>query len=144
MWESGKYQFFPFLITVLAVVFTDLLKGVGIGLIVSIFFILRANLKLAYFFKREKYHEGDVITMKLAQEVSFLNKAAIKQTLNHLPENSKLLIDASDTFYIDHDVLQLIREFRDIGSKEKGLQVSLKGFKEEYQMDHSIEHVTSN
>jgi MFS superfamily sulfate permease-like transporter len=144
MWDSGKYQFIPFLITVLAVVFTDLLKGVGIGLIVSIFFILRANLKLAYFFKREKYHEGDVITMKLAQEVSFLNKAAIKQTLNHLPENSKLLIDASDTFYIDHDVLQLIREFRDIGSKEKDIQVNLKGFKEEYQMDHSIEHVTSN
>lgn len=82
--------------------------------------------------------------MKLAQEVSFLNKAAIKQTLNHLPENSKLLIDASDTFYIDHDVLQLIREFRDIGSKEKDIQVNLKGFKEEYQMDHSIEHVTSN
>ena len=144
MWDSGKYQFIPFLITVLAVVFTDLLKGVGIGLIVSIFFILRANLKLAYFFKREKYHEGDIITMKLAQEVSFLNKAAIKQTLNHLPENSKLLIDASDTFYIDHDVLQLIREFRDIGSKEKDIQVNLKGFKEEYQMDHSIEHVTSN
>lgn len=142
MWHSGKYQFVPFIVTVLAVVFTDLLKGVGIGLVVSIFYILRANLRLAYFFKKESHHQGETITMKLAQEVSFLNKAAIKQTLNHLPPNSQVVIDASETFYIDHDVLQLIRDFLLIGSKDKDIQVSLVGFKTEYQMDSSV-HVTS-
>ncbi len=142
MWASGKYQFVPFIVTVLAVVFTDLLKGVAIGLVVSVFYILRANLKLAYFFKKEKYHVGEGITIKLAQEVSFLNKAAIKQTLNHLPENSKLLIDASDSFYIDHDVLELIRDFIEIGSQDKNVAVTLVGFKEQYNMANS-NHVSS-
>lgn len=143
MWKSGKYQFIPFIITVVAVVFTDLLEGVAIGLVVSIFFILRANLKLAYFFKKEEYHEGEVITMKLAQEVSFLNKAAIKQTLNHLPKGSKVVIDATDTFYIDHDVVQLVKDFLNIGSKDKNIQVSLVGFKDEYTMEFSS-HVSSH
>lgn len=137
MWKSGKYQFIPFIITVVAVVFTDLLEGVAIGLVVSVFFILRANLKLAYFFKKEEYHQGEIITIKLAQEVSFLNKAAIKQTLNHLPEGSKVVIDATDTFYIDHDVVQLIKDFLTIGSQDKNIQVSLVGFKDEYTMEFS-------
>jgi MFS superfamily sulfate permease-like transporter len=143
MWHSGVYQFVPFIVTVVAVVFTDLLKGVGVGLVVSVFFILRANLKLAYFFKKEEHNTGETITMKLAQEVSFLNKAAIKQTLQHLPQSSRLVIDASDTFYIDHDVLELIRDFLNIGSKDKEIQVSLIGFKTEYNMENSA-HVTSN
>ncbi|MDX2069862.1 MAG: solute carrier family 23 protein [Haliscomenobacter sp.] len=143
MWKSGKYQFIPFIITVVAVVFTDLLEGVAIGLVVSVFFILRANLKLAYFFKKEEYHEGEVITIKLAQEVSFLNKAAIKQTLNHLPAQSKVVIDATDTFYIDHDVVQLIKDFLNIGSRDKDIRVSLVGFKDEYTMEFSS-HVSSN
>lgn len=137
MWKSGKYQFIPFIITVVAVVFTDLLEGVAIGLVVSVFFILRANLKLAYFFKKEEYHQGEIITIKLAQEVSFLNKAAIKQTLNHLPEGSKVVIDATDTFYIDHDVVQLIKDFLTVGSQDKNIQVSLVGFKDEYTMEFS-------
>jgi MFS superfamily sulfate permease-like transporter len=143
MWKSGKYQFIPFIVTMVAVVFTDLLEGVAIGLVVSIFFILRANLKLAYFFKKEEYHEGEVITIKLAQEVSFLNKAAIKQTLNHLPDGSKVVIDATDTFYIDHDVVQLVKDFLNIGSKDKNIQVSLVGFKDEYTMEFS-NHVSSH
>lgn len=143
MWGNGKVQFIPFLVTVLAVVFTDLLKGVAIGLVVSIFFILRSNLRLAYFFKKEDYHEGEQITMRLAQEVSFLNKAAIKQTLNHLPQHSKLKIDASETFYIDHDVLQLIRDFVRSGSVDKGIQVSLVGFRDSYNMEQAAPHVTT-
>ena len=134
MWHSGRYQFVPFIITVLAVVFTDLLKGVAIGLIVSIFYILRANLKLAYFFKKENHHEGETIYMKLAQEVSFLNKAAIKQTLYHLPSNAKIVIDATETFYIDHDVVQIIKDFVKIGSKDKNIKVELVGFKIEYSI----------
>lgn len=142
MWHSGKYQFVPFIVTVLAVVLTDLLTGVTIGLVVSVFYILRANLKLAYFFKKEDHHKGEIINMKLAQEVSFLNKAAIKQTLNHLPEGSTLIIDATDTFYIDHDVLQLLRDFLDVGSKDKDINVVLKGFKTEYELETNS-HVTS-
>lgn len=142
MWHSGKFQFIPFIVTVIAVVFIDLLKGVGIGLMVSIFFILRGNMKLAYFFKKEEHHEGETIHMDLAQEVSFLNKAAVKQTLAHLPENSKLIIDAANTVYIDYDVLELIRDFVNFGSKDKNITVTLKNFKPAYKMEDAM-HVHS-
>jgi MFS superfamily sulfate permease-like transporter len=134
MWKAGKYQFIPFIVTVVAVVATDLLKGVGIGLMVSIFFILKGNMKLAYFFKKEEHHEGETIHIDLAQEVSFLNKAAVKQTLAHLPANSKVIIDAAGTVYIDYDVLELIRDFLNYGSKDKNISVTLRNFKPAYKM----------
>ena len=142
MWNNGKFQFAPFIVTVLAVVFTDLLKGVAVGLAVSIFFILRANMKLAYYFKREAHHTGETIHIDLAQEVSFLNKAAIKQTLAHLPENSKVVINASNSVYIDHDVIELIKDFVTLGSKDKDISVSLIGFKGVYNIEHAS-HVSS-
>ena len=134
MWKAGKYQFIPFIVTVVAVVATDLLKGVGIGLLVSVFFILKGNMRLAYFFKKEEHHEGETIHIDLAQEVSFLNKAAIKQTLAHLPQNSKVVIDAANTVYIDYDVLELIRDFLNYGSKDKNISVTLRNFKPAYKM----------
>ncbi len=136
-WEKGKYQFVPFIATLLAVVFTDLLKGVALGMVISIIFVLRGNLKRAYNFRKEQYAEGDIIHIDLAQEVSFLNKAAIKSTLNDIPENSKVVIDASDTVYIAHDVLDLIQEFRDIKAKELNVKVKLVGFKDAYELDNS-------
>ncbi len=138
MWKAGKYQFIPFIVTVVAVVMTDLLKGVGIGLLVSVFGILKGNMKLAYFFKKEQHHEGETIHMDLAQEVSFLNKAAVKQTLAHLPVGSKLVIDARNTVYIDYDVLALIRDFVMTGSKDKNIQVELRNFKPAYNMEDAI------
>ena len=136
-WEKGKYQFAPFIATLLAVVFLDLLKGVALGMIISILFVLRGNLKRAYYFRKEEYENGDIIHIDLAQEVSFLNKAAIKQTLNSLPENSKVVINASDTVYIAHDVLDLIKEFKTINALEKDIEVSLIGFKEAYELENS-------
>lgn len=144
MWKnSKKFQFIPFVVTIVAIVFTDLLVGVGIGLAVSVYFILRGNLKLAYFFKKDKHHEGETINIELAQEVSFLNKAAIKQTFNHLPENSKIILDASNTIYIDFDVLELIKDFVQVGSKEKNISVELVGFRKEYKIENSATYVTS-
>lgn len=142
MWKAGKYQFIPFIVTVIAVVATDLLKGVGIGLLVSVFFILKGNMKLAYFFKKEEHQEGETIYINLAQEVSFLNKAAVKQTLAHLPANSNLVIDAAGTVYIDYDVLGLIRDFVNYGSKDRNITVELRNFKPAYKMEDAI-HVHS-
>lgn len=143
-WHKGKYQFVPFIATLLAVVFTDLLKGVALGMIISIIFVLRGNLKRAYNFRKDEYVEGDVIHIDLAQEVSFLNKAAIKYTLNEIPANSKVVIDASDTVYIAHDVLDLIKEYTEFKAKEMNVKVKLVGFKEAYELentDPSKQHV---
>jgi MFS superfamily sulfate permease-like transporter len=142
IWKSGKYQFVPFIITVVAVVFTDLLKGVGIGLVISIFYILKGNMKLAYFFRKEQHHEGETIHIDLAQEVSFLNKAAIKATLSALPQNSKVVVSADNTVYIDHDVLELLRDFVNFGAKDRNINITLKNFKQEYNMD-DFTHVHS-
>ncbi|MFW0738670.1 MULTISPECIES: SulP family inorganic anion transporter [unclassified Flavobacterium] len=136
-WEKGKYQFVPFIATLVFVVATDLLKGVALGIVISIIFVLRGNLKRAYSFKKEEYEDGDVIHIDLAQEVSFLNKAAIKLTLNEIPENSKVIISAADTEYIAHDVLDLIREFKETRAIDENIKVKLKGFKKAYELENS-------
>lgn len=136
-WEKGKYQFIPFIATLLAVVFTDLLKGVALGMFISILFVLRGNLKRAYSFSKQEYAQGDVIHIDLAQEVSFLNKAAIKSTLNDIPENSRVVINASDTVYIAHDVLDLIQEFKELRAVEEDIDVTLVGFKEAYELENT-------
>lgn len=137
--EKGKYQFVPFIATMVAVVATDLLKGVMLGIIISIIFVLKGNLKRAYTFKKEEYVDGDIIHIDLAQEVSFLNKAAIKSTLKAIPENSKVVISAHDTVYIAHDILDLIKEFTTIRAVEENIKVKLKGFKQAYQLENSDE-----
>jgi MFS superfamily sulfate permease-like transporter len=136
-WEKGKYQFIPFIATFVGVVFTDLLKGVALGIVISIIFVLKGNLKRAYSFRKEEYVDGDIIHIDLAQEVSFLNKAAIKSTLNDLPENSKVIINATDTVYIAHDVLDLIKEFKSVRAKEENIKVKLVGFKKAYELENS-------
>lgn len=133
----NQYIYFPFFATTLAVVFTDLLKGVALGMIISIVFVLRGNMKRAYNFRKEEYKEGDIIHIDLAQEVSFLNKAAVKTTLNSIPENSKVVINASDTVYIAHDVLDLIKEFKKIRAKEENIKVKLVGFKKVYELENT-------
>ncbi len=136
-WEKGKYQFIPFIATFGAVVFTDLLKGVALGMIISFIFVLKGNMKRAYNFRKEEYHDGDIIHIDLAQEVSFLNKAAIKSTLASVPENSIVIINASDTVYIAHDVLDLIKEFKKIRAKEENIKVKLVGFKKAYDLENN-------
>lgn len=138
-WEKGKYQFIPFIATLVGVVFTDLLKGVALGIVISIIFVLKGNLKRAYSFKKEQYEDGDIIHIDLAQEVSFLNKAAIKSTLNAIPENSKVIINAHDTVYIAHDILDLVREFKATRAIDENIKVKLKGFKKAYKLENTVD-----
>lgn len=132
-WQLGKFQFIPFVATVIAVVATDLLKGVGIGLAISVFYILQGNMKRAYYLSREKLDDADEITIKLAEEVSFLNKAAIKKTLKNIKPNSTVTIDARGTSYIATDVLEMIQDFANIRAKEEDINVELLGFKTSYR-----------
>jgi carbonic anhydrase len=141
MFKNGKYQWVPFVVTVVAIVFTDLLIGIALGMAVSVIAILRGNMKSSYFFRKEKYKHGDSICLELAQEVSFLNKASILLTLDHMPENVTVFIDASKTTYIDFDVLETIREFKDVKAPQKNITVVLTGFKDVYNMPNT-EHIS--
>lgn len=136
-WKKGKYQFIPFIATFGAVVFTDLLKGVALGMIISVIFVLKGNMKRAYKFRKEEYHDGDIIHIDLAQEVSFLNKAAIKSTLSEIPENAFVTINASNTVYIAHDILTMITEFAEVNAKELKIDVKLEGFKKAYNLENN-------
>lgn len=137
MFATGKYQWAPFMVTVIAIVFTDLLTGVGMGLVASVFAILYGNLKNSYYFHKEKHHAGEIVRIHLSEEVSFLNKASIKLTLDHLPADTTVVIDATQSQYIDFDVLELIREFKEVKAPQKNINCQLIGFKEKYGIDNT-------
>lgn len=124
MYRLGWEQFLPFIVTVVAIQLSDLLKGIGIGMTVSLFFILRSNYRRAYFFHKEEHHAGEKITIQLAEDVTFLNKGSIALTLDHLPENSTVVIDGSKSHNIDMDVLEIIHDFKST-AQLKNIKVEL-------------------
>ena len=126
-WRLGWAQFLPFIITVLAILFTDLLKGVGLGLVMGVFFILKANARQAYFQHQNlPYHEPGTIYLQLAEHVSFLNKAGIVNALEELPPNARVVIDGTQSVEVDHDVREAIEEFR-LLAPTRGIRVELRG-----------------
>ena len=139
-WAKGKYQFLPFIATLIAVVALDLLKGVAIGIAFSIFYLLQGNMKRAYYFSREELEEAEEIRINLAEEVSFLNKAAIKKTLKNIETNSKVIINARKTSYISDDILEMIEDFANVRAVEENIDVSLEGFKTSYKEYENDQH----
>lgn len=121
MYERGWDQFLPFLITVVAIVFTNLLQGVFIGLLSSVFFILRSNFREAIIL----VNDGNQYLLKLTKDVSFLNKSTLKKNFRTIPSNASLLIDGSGASFVDHDVKETIRDFIET-SKAKKISVELK------------------
>jgi MFS superfamily sulfate permease-like transporter len=128
MWRSGWSQFLPFVITIVAIVRTDLLIGVLIGLGVSALFILWQNVRLPVQRLVEKRPAGDVLRIQLPSQVTFLNRAAIARALSEVPRGGHVLIDATQTGYVDPDVALMIREYVDETAKARGVRASLAGF----------------
>lgn len=127
MWRYGSEQFLPFIVTVAGVVFTDLLMGVGMGMAVAIIILLQRNFKNSHFLNMKDKHTADdrhLITMRLAEEVTFLNKGAIKKELAAVPDNSVLIIDQSNCVYLNHDVAEIIRDFVQTASA-RGITVEI-------------------
>ncbi|WP_299244717.1 SulP family inorganic anion transporter [uncultured Aquimarina sp.] len=123
MWNSGWKQFVPFIITVLLIVFKDLLWGIGIGLAVGIVITLINSYQNSHFLHKEESEGTSKIKMTLAEEVTFFNKATILKELDSLPENSYLELDVRKTTYLDHDVIEILDDFRE---KAKNRNISVK------------------
>ena len=140
-YAKGLNQFIPFITTVVAIVFTDLLIGTLLGLACSVFFLLRANFSNSFHERHEIHPQGEVIRLKLSQEVSFLNRGALLDRLSSLPANSNVVLDASDTQFIDHDVLEIIREFDGVAAKNKNIRLTLLGFRDRYTLADKVEWV---
>lgn len=122
-YQKGKNQFIPFVVTVLAILFTDLLTGIGIGIVFGIFFVIKTN-----------YQQSVMVTerngkylVKLQKDVSFLNKAPLMRQLSQIPNGSFVILNASKAKFIDHDIQELLNDFIST-SEDKKIKVELEGF----------------
>lgn len=140
-WAEGRTQFVPFLITIIAIVLSDTLIGVVIGLVVSVGFILHSNLQRPIRRFVETHLGGDVLHIELANQVSFLNRAALNRALDEVPRGGQVLLNAENTDYIDPDVLDVIREYAEQKGPARGVKVSLVGFRDEYKLSDQITYV---
>lgn len=124
MYKKGWLQFIPFVVTVLAIVLTDLLVGIGIGMAVAVFNILLTNLKNPYILKTTHDSSDKHYQIALSEQVTFLNKAQILRELNRIPNDAELYIDASKTVFIEHDVLEIISDFKE-NAKYRNIAVKI-------------------
>jgi MFS superfamily sulfate permease-like transporter len=108
LYAKGLNQFIPFVVTIVAILFTDLLVGILIGIGAGVFYILKSNFKNTVVLAKD----GDRYLIKLRRDVTFLNKPIIKSLLERIPDNSKLIIDFSKTYFVDSDVRELLNDFK--------------------------------
>lgn len=131
MVKLGRDQYVPFIITILSIVFTDLLIGIVIGLSTGVFLILRRHLKRPYKLKRGQ--PAGTMVLELGEEVSFLHKASLLLMLERIPEDSSLIIDGTKAKYIDFDVLEVIKEYRN-NAELKNVKIELRNIKDTYSI----------
>jgi MFS superfamily sulfate permease-like transporter len=130
-YKKGWDQFMPFIITLLAIVFTDLLKGVLIGIGVGIFYVIRSNFRTAIFSVQDDNH----YLIRLRKDVSFFSKPILKRKLEQLPENCKVVLDLTKAEFIDRDVIDTINEFMQHAAL-KNISVSVN--KTTYNLSHQL------
>lgn len=124
MYKLGWEQFLPFIITIIAIQASDLLKGIAFGMLVAIFYILRTNYRRDYIIHHDKKSKGGTISIKLTEHVTFLNKGSLAKKLSEIENDQKVIIDATNAHYIDLDILEIIHDFA-ATSINKNIQVEL-------------------
>ncbi|NHB56786.1 sulfate permease [Acinetobacter sp. 194] len=132
LYGEGWKQFLPFIITVIAIIATDLLIGIMVGLVISLIIILRNNLRRGVRVIHETHLHGKLTRIELAPNISFLNRAALVSALEKLKRGEQAVIDASNTYYIDPDVYSVIKDFKEGSAVTKKIDLKLIGFKAHY------------
>ena len=125
MYRNGWEQFAPFVATVVGILATDLLRGIGIGLAVSVVIVLYHNMRNPFTLAQHEPGSDDY-RIRLAEDVSFLNKGRILQQLQRIPERSRVVIDATDSKTLDFDVHQILQDFR-AGAPARNIAVDFRG-----------------
>lgn len=121
MYRKGRDQFIPFIVTIVAILLTDLLIGIGIGIAVGLVFVLKTNFHQALFSVNEERN----YLIRLNKDVSFLNKAVLRKTFRQIPNGSYVIIDGSRSAFIDQDILETINDFRESASNRR-IEIELK------------------
>jgi len=114
IYAQGKSQFIPFIVTVLAILFTDLLIGITIGIVTGLYFVVTTNLHMAIKVVTDK----DTVKIHFEKDVSFLNKAFLRRTLRDIPNGSHVIIDESESIFIDNDIIETIDDFKFTADQE--------------------------
>ena len=122
-----------FIITIIAIQFSDLLKGISLGMLVAIFYILRTNYRRDYKFHQDSKVDGGLITITLSEHVTFINKGSIANKLSHIKNNANVVIEGKDAHFIDLDVLEILYDFKE-SAKQKNIQVELKNLPERVKL----------
>ncbi len=112
MWHQGTAQFIPFAVTVVGIVFTDLLKGIALGVLTGVFFVIRSNHRAAF----TMVNRDNSWLMRFNKDVSFIHKVDLKRLLREIPDNAHLIVDGTKAMYIDRDIYEILREFESGGS----------------------------
>jgi MFS superfamily sulfate permease-like transporter len=121
MYSQGWSQFLPFIFTVLAVVFTDLLTGVTLGVICGVFFVIRTNHHEAI----TVVHQDSNYLFRFMKDASFINKNEFRSKLRKLPNGAHVVIDGSRALFIDHDIMEIVTDFQQL-APHKNIQIELK------------------
>jgi MFS superfamily sulfate permease-like transporter len=122
-YEKGINQFLPFVFTVIAILLTDLLVGIGIGMVVGLFFVIRTNFQKAVIVTELN---GNFL-VKLQKDVSFLNKAPLMKELAQIPSGSKVVLNASKAKFIDHDIQEVLNDFI-ASAHTKDISITIEGY----------------
>jgi MFS superfamily sulfate permease-like transporter len=138
MYRQGTHQFVPFMVTIIGILATDLLIGIGLGMVVAILDILRTNFRNPYFIDAER--EGDLLHLTLSEDVSFLNRAAIMRTLDAIPNGTKVEIDATRSMSIDYDVYEILKDFEK-KAKVRDIDLTMRGLDSLRRGNDSMERV---
>lgn len=134
MYQEGFAHFFPFIVTIVSIIVTNLLNGVLIGLTVSLYYIFKYNSQAGLEKNEELHPEGKMLRLVFPEQASFLKKAAIIAELRAIPENRQVILDARNTDYIDYDILAVIRDFTENLAYQKNIHLKLLGFKSHYEI----------
>ncbi|MCI4671221.1 MAG: SulP family inorganic anion transporter [Bacteroidia bacterium] len=129
MYEKGYVVFIPFIITIAAILLIDLLWGIGIGLVVSILFILYNNFRMPYFVDKDGDPTNNTVRLELSQDVTFLHKANILRTLNDIPDDTHVIIDGTNAINIDPDIVEIIADFGTT-AQNKGIELEVIGLEQ--------------
>jgi len=138
MYAQGKGQLAPFLVTVFGIVFTDLLIGISLGLVVAVSIILYNNYKIPYKLKKHNLEGKEKIKIVLSEDVTFLNKASIQRTLGQIPSDTKVEINAENSHFIHYDVIEIIEDFV-VNAKTRNIEVTVVDLYQNKQA-HPFDH----
>ena len=141
IYRHGLDRFIPFIVTIISIVALNLLAGILIGLLVSLFYILKSNSQVRLDIIKEIYPNGITNRLVLPQQTTFLNKASIIAELESIPHKSQLIIDARYSDYIDKEILEFIREFQQEQAPHKQISLNLIGFKDNYDIHNYIDFI---